>query len=43
MAALDPTMVVVSREPDGRWYVTFTIEGAAPAPLEETGMRSAST
>ena len=37
VAALDPTMVVVSREPDGRWYVTFTIEGAAPAPLEETG------
>ena len=37
VAALDPTMVIVSREPDGRWYVTFTIEGAAPAPLEETG------
>ncbi|MER6813018.1 RNA-guided endonuclease TnpB family protein [Spirillospora sp. NPDC000708] len=23
LAALDPTMVVISREPDGRWYVTF--------------------
>ena len=27
LTALDPTMVIVSREPDGRWYVTFTIEG----------------
>ena len=26
VAALDPTMVVVSREPDGRWYVTFAID-----------------
>jgi hypothetical protein len=30
VAALDPTMVVVSREPDGRWYVTFAIETGAP-------------
>jgi putative transposase len=30
-------MVIVSREPDGRWYVTFTVETAAPEPLPETG------
>ena len=37
VAALDPAMVIVSREPDGRWYVTFTVDAAAPAPLAETG------
>lgn len=37
VAALDPAMVIVCREPDGRWYVTFTIDTAAPAPLEEAG------
>jgi putative transposase len=37
VAALDPAMVIVAREPDGRWYVTFTVEAAAPAPLAETG------
>ena len=37
VAALDPTMVVVSREPDGRWYVTFAIETGAPWPLEPAG------
>ncbi|WP_312878436.1 RNA-guided endonuclease InsQ/TnpB family protein, partial [Lentzea indica] len=26
VAALNPTMVVVSREPDGRWYVTFAVD-----------------
>ena len=30
-------MVIVSREPDGRWYVTFTIDTDAPDPLQETG------
>ena len=30
-------MVIVSREPDGRWYVTFTIEGADPEPLPPAG------
>src|SRR5205807_8708508 len=25
------------REPDGRWYVTFTVDAAAPAPLEDAG------
>jgi putative transposase len=36
IGVLDPTMVIVSREADGRWYVTFAVE-AAPAPLPETG------
>jgi putative transposase len=35
--ALNPTMVVISRDPDGRWYVTFAINGDAPAPWEKTG------
>ncbi len=30
-------MVIVSREPDGRWYVTFAIGTSAPQPLAETG------
>ncbi len=34
---LDPAMVIVSREPDGRWYVTFTVDADAPEPLQETG------
>ena len=29
--------VIVSRESDGRWYATFTIDGDAPKALEETG------
>ena len=37
VAALDPTMVVVAREPDGRWYVTFAVEIHAPEPLEPAG------
>jgi len=37
-AALDPTMVIVSREPDGRWYVTFMIDSDCPEPLPETGL-----
>jgi putative transposase len=37
VTALDPAMVVVSREPDGRWYVTFTIDAAAPVPLPPAG------
>ena len=36
-AALDPTMVIVSREPDGRWYVTFMIDCDGPEPLPQTG------
>ena len=30
-------MVIVCREPDGRWYVTFTIDTDDPEPLAETG------
>ena len=37
VTALNPTMVIVSREPDGRWYVTFTIDASDPEPLPETG------
>jgi putative transposase len=37
MAALDPAMVIVCREPDGRWYVTFTVDAAEPEPLPEAG------
>ena len=37
MADLDPTTVVVSREPDDRWYVTFAVEAPDPAPLPPTG------
>jgi putative transposase len=36
---LDPTMVTVSRDPDGRWYVTFAVDvdtSSAPGP---TGQR----
>jgi len=36
VTALDPAMVIVSREPDGRWYVTLTLDTDAPQPLEET-------
>ncbi len=37
LAALDPTMVVVSREPDGRWYVTFAVDATEPAPAGPAG------
>jgi putative transposase len=33
VSTLDPRMVIVSREQDGRWYVTFTIENEDPEPL----------
>jgi putative transposase len=36
-ASLDPAMVIVCREPDGRWYVTFAINTEARGPLPETG------
>jgi putative transposase len=36
LAALDPSMVIISRESDGRWYVTFAAEAGAPGPLEQT-------
>jgi putative transposase len=37
VTGLDPTMVVVSREPDGRWYVSFGVDTEAPEPLPATG------
>jgi putative transposase len=37
VTTLNPTMVVVSREPDGRWYVTLAVDAATPAPLPPTG------
>jgi putative transposase len=37
LTMLDPAMVIVAREPDGRGYMTFTIDADAPEPLQETG------
>ncbi|WP_017594670.1 RNA-guided endonuclease InsQ/TnpB family protein [Nocardiopsis potens] len=37
IASLNPTMVVVSREPDGRFYVTFAVETEDPEPAPDTG------
>ncbi|MGH3309917.1 MAG: RNA-guided endonuclease InsQ/TnpB family protein [Streptomyces sp.] len=37
LATLNPTMVVISRDPDGRWYVTFAVDTAEPEPLETAG------
>jgi putative transposase len=34
VAELDPTMVVISRDPDGRWYVTFAVDTEAPVSTE---------
>ncbi|MEV5711486.1 RNA-guided endonuclease TnpB family protein [Actinoallomurus sp. NPDC052274] len=36
-STLDPTMVVISRDPDGRWYVTFAVDTDAPEPMDEAG------
>ena len=43
VSTLDPAMVIVSREPDGRWYVTFAIDTDARSPWRRPGTRSAST
>jgi len=37
LTTLDPAMVIISRESDGRWYATFTIDASDPEPLPETG------
>ncbi|MEV0398752.1 RNA-guided endonuclease TnpB family protein [Actinoallomurus sp. NPDC050550] len=37
LAALNPTMVVISRDTDGRWYVTFAVDTDAPEPMEAAG------
>jgi putative transposase len=34
---LSPTMVIVSREPDGRWYVTLAVDAEPPQPLPAAG------
>ncbi len=34
---LDPTTVVISREPDDRWYVTFAVDVDTPPPAEPAG------
>jgi putative transposase len=36
-AALSPTMVIVSRESDGRWYVTLAVDAGPPEPLPAVG------
>jgi len=41
LAMLDPTMVIVAREPDSRWYVTFTVDTDAPEPARPAIARSA--
>lgn len=37
VTALAPTMVTVSRDPDGRWFVTFAVDIEAPPAPEPTG------
>jgi putative transposase len=37
LSALNPATVIAAREPDGRWYVTFTVEAGDPEPLPEAG------
>lgn len=37
LETLNPTMVIVSREPDGRWYVTLAVDTDDPEPQPETG------
>jgi putative transposase len=36
-AGLDPSMVTVCRDSDGRWFVTFAVDVAAPTPAAPTG------
>jgi putative transposase len=36
-ATIDPTTVTVSRDPDGRWYVSLAVDVPDPAPLPPTG------
>jgi len=36
-AAIDPTTVTVSRDPCGRWYVSFAVDVPGPEPLPATG------
>ena len=36
-ASIEPTTVTVSRDPCGRWYVSFAVEVADPEQLPATG------
>jgi putative transposase len=36
VTTLDPATVIISREPDERWYVTFTVDAITPVPLKES-------
>ena len=36
-ATLDPTSVIVARDPAGRWFVTIHVDQPDPAPLPATG------
>jgi len=36
-ASINPTTVTVSRDPCGRWYVSFTVDEAEPEQLPATG------
>jgi putative transposase len=36
-ATIDPTTVTVSRDPCGRWYVSFAVEVPKPGPLPAAG------
>jgi putative transposase len=36
-AVIDPATVTVSRDPCGRWYVSFAVDVAGPVPLPATG------
>jgi putative transposase len=37
LATLNPTMVVISRDTDGRWYVTFAVDTDDPGPAPQAG------
>ncbi|TDD71098.1 transposase [Actinomadura darangshiensis] len=37
LASLNPSMVVISRDPDGRWYVTFAVDTDTPEPRPAAG------
>jgi putative transposase len=37
LTGLNPTMVVISRDTDGRWHATFAVDTDQPAPQEATG------
>jgi putative transposase len=36
-ATIDPSTVTLSRDPDGRWYVSFAVDAADPGQLPATG------